>query len=418
MEKSLGSKVKFTEETINKIKVLFFAEGATLAHVARPLVLAQRLDAKFFEATLCRPQAYSKLTENLPFKVLDLDCQDASVFSEKLDRGSPLYDFDTLCRYVATDLALIDQVKPDIIVGDFRLSLSVSARLRSIPYITICDAYWSPERALNPPIPDLGFTRFIPTKISESLFRKFAPFAFKLHARPLERLRSRFNLPSLGYDLRRCYTDADLRLFANFPALFPEVRPNAHADFIGPITWSPKYDENLDFLEGSSPLTYITMGSSGNPDVIVRLLPILEKIGSRIVVATAGKALPAIRSDMPSTFIFDFLPGTTVCQKADLVICNGGSPTTSQALNCGVPVIGIAQNMDQLLNMKAIVDYGAGILVRSDKSSFSNLDDAIKKVFHSPQYRNRSKTLAESLPNEDPAQILERHIRTLCSAHK
>jgi UDP:flavonoid glycosyltransferase YjiC (YdhE family) len=125
---------------VGKLKVLFFAEGATLAHVVRPLMLAKGLNLTLFEPVLCRPVNFSKLTNDLPFQVLDLDCQDGSIFAQRLDHGSPLYDFQTLCHYVDSDLALIDREKPDVIVGDFRLSLSVSARLRSIPYISICDA--------------------------------------------------------------------------------------------------------------------------------------------------------------------------------------------------------------------------------------------------------------------------------------
>ena len=49
----------------------------------------------------------------------------------------------------------------------------------------------------------------------------------------MERLRKRYGLPGFGHDLRCCYTDADWRLFANFPELFPEVRRSATADFDG-----------------------------------------------------------------------------------------------------------------------------------------------------------------------------------------
>lgn len=393
------------------LKVLFFAEGATLAHVARPLMLAKGLDLTFFKPVLCRPKNFSKLTTDLQFPVLDLECQDASIFTKRLDQGSPLYDFPTLYRYVEADMALIDKEKPDVIVGDFRLSLSVSARLRSIPYIAICDAYWSPERKLVPPLPVMGFTRYLPAGISELLFRRIAPIAFRLHAIPLEKLRSKFGFPSLGHDLRRCYTDADVRLFANFPALFPDVRVHAQAEFIGPIAWSPDFAGDLSFLTGEGPLTYISMGSSGNPEVIQKLIPLLENQGSRIIITTAGKPLP-FASKLPSTQIFDYLPGSAICQHASLVICNGGSPTTNQALNCGVPVIGIAQNMDQFLNMEAIVRFGAGRLIRADRTDQPDLCEAIYETLHNPYFTCKAKELANSFKTERSSAILANHLVT------
>ena len=393
----------------NKPKVLFFAEGATLAHVARPLVLAKALDRHRFDIALCRPPAFSKFTEALPFPVLELDCQDGPTFARKLARGAPLYDFATLCRYVDADIALIDRIKPDVVIGDFRLSLSVSARLRSIPYIAICDAYWSPERALNPPLPVLQFTPYLPIPIAEAIFRHVAPLAFRLHARPLERLRQKYGLPSLGHDLRRCYTDADLRLFAKFPALFPELSPRGKADFIGPISWSPDFDGDLDFLSGQGRLTYVTMGSSGDPGIIERIVPILENRGSRIVIAKAGKPL-ALASHNPETRVFDYLPGSLVCRHADLVICNGGSPTTNQALCHGVPVLGIAENMDQFLNMAAITAYGAGLMVRADRATPARLRQAIESLVDDREFKTRAGSLADDHGLADSSAVLSGHI--------
>lgn len=397
--------------------MLLFAEGATLAHVARPIALAQGLDTARFDTVLCRPQNHARFTHGLPFPVRDLACQDGSVFAHRLEQGSPLYDLSILCRYVDADLALIDAEKPDVIVGDFRLSLSVSARLRSIPYISICDAYWSPERPLIPPLPVLGMTRFVPIALTESLFRQISPLIFRFHALPLERLRARFGLPSLGHDLRRCYTDADLRLFANFRALFPEVTPHAGADFIGPVDWSPDHNGDLGFLTGAEPLVYVTMGSSGDPRVIEKIIPILERTGSRIVITTAGKPI-ALSSKSPTTRIFDYLPGLRVCQQASLVICNGGSPTTNQALSCGVPVLGIARNMDQFLNMQAIAAYGAGLLIRADRASPAQLKDAIDSLLQNPDFAIRARNLAGESKKEEASDILGKHIADLHRNHQ
>lgn len=377
------------------LKILFFAEGATLAHVARPYVVAQALDSRAFEVVLARPPAFAWLTADNGFRTVDLPCQESRVFAQRLERGLPLYDYATLADYVAFELALIDTEQPDIVIGDFRLSLSVSARLRAVPYATICDAYWSPEYPLRPPLPVLAFTRFTPIPVANFLFRYTSPLAMRLHTLPLERLRAHHRLPSLGHDLRRCYTDADLRLFANFPALFPEVRTSAHADFIGPISWSPPSPQGLELSPPGKPLVYVTMGSSGDIGVLGSVIDTLEQFDCNIVVSTAGRKLPReIRS--ASTRVFDYLPGDQVCQQASLVVCNGGSPTTNQALAHGVPVLGIASNMDQFLNMRAIEGFGAGILVRGDRASNDRLRAAAHSLLTDPRPAERARTLAHS----------------------
>ncbi len=376
-------------------KILFFAEGATLAHVARPYVLAEGLDPAQFDVVFARPPAFRWLTDAAPFRLLDLRCQNASVFARRLELGLPLYDLATLVRYVEDDLALIDAERPEVIVGDFRLSLSVSARLRNIPYATLCDAYWSPECALEPPLPVLPFTPYLPLAVSELVFRQVAKLAFRLHARPIEQLRARYGLPSLGYDLRRCYTDADLRLFANFAALFPEVKPSPRAAFVGPLAWSPKQGAGFAHRPaGKSPI-YVTMGSSGDIRVLANLLPVLEETGFPVLLATAGRSLPpGLR--LRNTEMHEFLPGDAVCRQARLVVCNGGSPTTNQALAHGAPVLGIARNMDQFLNMQSIARFGAGVLVRADRAGRGPLQRAVNELLTASSFRQRAAELAVS----------------------
>lgn len=378
----------------NRIKVLFFAEGATLAHVARPYVIANTLNPAQFEVSFARPETFAWLTADARFRTLSLWSQDSATFTRRLDHGQPLYDLDTLERYVADDLALIDAERPDVVVGDFRLSLAVSARLRRIPYATICDAYWSPDRPFEAPLPVLAFTRFTPIPLASAIFSAIAPLAFRLHAHPIERLRARNGLPSLGHDLRRCYTDADLRLYANFPQLFPEVPVGPDAAFIGPIAWSPAAPaEAIPFLDGKVRPIYVTMGSSGDPHVLSALLPVLEDLELPVLVATAGKSAPrSLRSD--SIRIFDYLPGDLICQHARLVVCNGGSPTTNQALAYGVPVLGIARNMDQFLNMQAIERFGAGLTLRADRADRAKLRAALAASLVTPRFSQHASTLA------------------------
>jgi UDP:flavonoid glycosyltransferase YjiC (YdhE family) len=257
-------------------------------------------------------------------------------------------------------------------------------------------------------------TRHVPIALAERVFQAVAPIAFRFHAHPMERLRRRHGLPSLGHDLRHCYTDADLRLFANFPALFPEVQRTATADFIGPISWSPAARSDLEFPSGDGPLVYVTMGSSGDPRILATVIPVLEAAGARVMVATAGKKLQP-GSASARTRIYDFLPGDQMCRLAQLVVCNGGSPTTNQALARGVPVLGIARNMDQFLNMRAIEQFGAGLTLRSDRADRVKLGQLVDRLLHDGRFAERAGTLAQSGPADG---ILERHIEALEKANR
>lgn len=392
-------------------RVLFFAEGATLAHVARPYVLAGLLPAGW-TPILARPAAQAWLTAGAGFECIDLACQPAEVFAARLASGQPLYELDTLQRYVAADLALIEQTRPDLVVGDFRLSLAVSARLAQRPYATLCDAYWSPEAPpAPPPLPVLPFTRFVPIAAAEALFARFSRTIFRRHAQPMDALRRLHGLPDGGGDLRLAYTDADLRLFAAYPALYPAVREHAGAAFVGPVTWSPPGELPADFPSGER-LVYVSMGSSGAMTVLPAVLDALLEAGCTPVLSTAGRALPA-GIDPRRVHVFDFLPGDKTLARCCLLVCNGGSPSTLQALGAGAPILGIATNMDQMLNMRAIEAAGCGIALRADRCRPPALADALERLLNdTAPFRAAAQRVAASFPAAQIparfAQLLER----------
>ena len=371
-------------------RILFFAEAVTLAHVARPLALAEGLGTDWDVHLACAP-SYAHFVRP-PWQYHPLDSISPAAFLAALAKGRPLYDIATLNRYVEEDLALINRVKPDLVVGDFRLSLSVSARIAGVPYFNITNAYWSPYAKIDYPIPEHMLARMFGPGLATLLFRLARPAIFAHHARPLNRVRRRYGLAPLPADLRCAYTDGDQVLYADVPGFIPmESLPDNH-QFLGPILWSPSVPLPpwWDEASGKAPWVYVTLGSSGKMELLPHILEILQEFHLPAVVATAGRAgaLPA------STYAADYLPGLEACQQARLVICNGGSPTCQQALVAGVPILGLPSNLDQFLNMQAVETQGAGVLVRSDRAGVLNLRKALTELLNKPEYGNRAGGIA------------------------
>jgi UDP:flavonoid glycosyltransferase YjiC (YdhE family) len=365
------------------MKVLFFAEGATLAHVARPWLLAEALSKEGCEVVFACPPAACWITRGSTIEVVPLRTQPPELFARRLQRGQPLYDLATLEAYLRADLALLDAHRPDLVVGDFRLSLSVGARLAKLPYITLCDAYWAPETAFEPVVPVLPFTRFTPIPLAQAIFRLAAPLAFRAHAAPMEALRRAHGLPGFDGDLRRSYTDADLRLFANPQELFPSTRTHEGARFIGPMAWSPDMPLPDDFPDEPD-LVFVSMGSSGSVEVLAHLFAALTRLRLPAVVATAGRPIPPIPSGS-GIRSYDFVPARAAIAHSRMVVCNGGSPVTNLAYLAGKPLLGIPANMDQLMNMRALVRAGVGQSIRADRAAPRALEQALKTPPAAPE---------------------------------
>jgi UDP:flavonoid glycosyltransferase YjiC (YdhE family) len=397
-------------ERPDKTRILFVAEAVTLAHVARPIALARSLDPQEFDVHFAHHPRYRELLGQVEFAEHEIHSISPRQFMQALAAGSPVYDNSTLQQYVEQDLDLIAAVQPDIIVGDFRLTLAVSARQALIPYIALGNAYWSPYCRQGYTVPDLPFTRILGPTLGGSVFTIARPFAFALHCLPMHRLRRRYGMASLGFDLRNVYTDGDYTLYADIPELYRMENLPAHHRFIGPVNWSPAFPLPVwwNELPREYPVVYVTLGSSGHAALLPELITALGQLDVTALVSTAGAPLPPKVPD--NVYIAAYLPGDKCVERASLVICNGGSPGTYQALVQGVPVIGIATNLDQYLNMTAIVKTGAGQLLRAGTCKAQQLVALIRRTLAEAAPRNAAAALADRLARYDSRKEFPRII--------
>jgi UDP:flavonoid glycosyltransferase YjiC (YdhE family) len=399
-----------------RLRVLLFAEAVTLAHVARIIALARQLDASRYEAIVaCDPRA-TRFLDGEPFRHVALSSIPSAEFTSALARGAPVYSEATLETYVREDLQLIESLQPDLVVGDFRLSLSASARLAGVPFLAIANAYWCPGWQGGYPLPVLPATRWLPLSLVGAGFRFALPFVLPRHCLPLNRVRARHGLTSLGRDLRSVYSDADHVLVADLAALFPLQPLRSHVSYIGPLLWSPRVELPVwwDSLPEGRPIIYVTLGSSGHAALLPRILKALSSMPVTVIVSTAGQALDGPLPD--GVHAADYLPGAEATARARLLVCNGGSLTTQQALSAGVPILGVAANMDQFMNMAPVVEEGAGLLLRADRLTEQAIRMAAQRLLDDPAAAAASRRLSGLLAAGPAAgQVFDQAVGRLLS---
>jgi len=396
-----------------KARILFVAEAVTLAHVARPVTLAKAIDPQSFDVHLAHHPRYRELLGALELTEHEIHSIPPRQFTEALAAGRPLYDYATLKEYVEEELRLLATVQPDIVVGDFRLSLAVSTRIVGIPYIALSNAYWSPYCRQRYVVPELPMTRVLGSTLGQMVFSLARPFAFALHCLPMNRLRRSYGLTGLGFDLREVYTHADYTLYADIPDLYRMQNLPRHHRFIGPVVWSPSFPHPSwwHHLPKGRPIVYVTLGSSGQASLLPTLVDALARLDVTALVSSAGAPLP---QNMPANvYPATYLPGAEAVTLSSLVICNGGSPGTHQALVQGVPVIGVAGNLDQYLNMAAIEKTGAGLCLRAGTCHAGQLAEVVMRMLVDPAYRTAAQKLAARLLHYNPVAQLRKTIDEL-----
>ncbi|MCM2322343.1 MAG: glycosyl transferase family 1 [Oligoflexia bacterium] len=380
-----------------KRKVLFFSEGVTLAHLARPLVLADALPREDYEIHFACSAEGKPLLEGSGFIHHPLNSISSARFQQAVLAGTPPYDLEVLHRYVAEDRKILQKVKPALVIGDFRLSLSVSARLEKVPYGAIANVQWSPFAPRRRfPVADRSHSvlRFLPVWMIQATSRVVYPIFFSRIMKPLSELRAHYGFPRF-VSLEEAYTEADFTLYADVPGLQDLPQLPANHLFLGPILWSPPNLTNdwQKDLPSDRPCIYVTLGSSGNAALLPAILEALAGVDATLLVANAQNF--ASQRSQANVRSYPLLPGREVSERSSLVICNGGSSTAHQAIQAGVPVIGIPSNLDQYLATEFLVRKGAGILLRADRFSGKALQAAVDRALHEPSIRQAAKALGQ-----------------------
>jgi UDP:flavonoid glycosyltransferase YjiC (YdhE family) len=249
--------------------------------------------------------------------------------------------------------------------------------------------------------------------VGQVLFTLMRPVVFAHHTWALNKVRRDYGLPSVGYSLPHVFTDADETLYADLPELVPTFgRPDNH-HYLGPVLWSP--DIRLPWwnsLPEDQPIAYVSLGSSGRNDLLALVVQALDALGIRALVSTAGKVPPP---NIPNhVWMSDYIPGLKAAERANFVICNGGSATVYQALAAGVPILGIPSNLDQYLMMDYVQRSKAGVYVRAGQASIARLTETARDLVQNLHYRCRAesfKTLIQTGPCGTPLDtILSRYL--------
>lgn len=394
-------------------KILFVSEAITLAQVVRLAALARTLDPREYELHFAAGAFSPRVFRAGEFHRWDLFTVPGPRALRRLERGGRLYERRTLERYVAADRDVIGRVKPDLVIGDLRWSLTVSAALENVPLAVLANAYMSPyaRRDGGFPLPDHPVVRLLGERLAARYFPRALPRVFDWFARPVNDLRKSHGLPPVG-SLMEVLTAGDLTLYADPPELIPMRELPVHHLFLGHVEWSPDDPLPEDWARdpGRFPI-YVTVGSSGDIRLLPRILEALSELAVDVLVATADRAtelgLPRDPSGKGAARIHvrSFVAGARAAKRARLVISNGGSTTGYQALAAACPVLGLPHNLEQHLAMTAIVAAGAGRSISARNASVPVLRQAVKEMLASRDFGVAAGVLAQQFDAQAPGVV-------------
>lgn len=399
-------------------RLLFVAENLTLAQVVRLASLASRLDPAEYEVHFAASAFEPLVFDGTAFETWRIYSIDKASSLGRVERGERIYETQVLERYVDEELALIERIKPDLVIGDFRLSLPTSAELMGVPCAALINAYWSPYALRDSfPLPDHPIVKLVGVERAQRYFPQALPKVFGYFAAPLNKLRKSRGLAPLG-GLLDALTRADFTLYPDVPGLCPTTSLPPNHYYLGHVPWSPGIDapdvaallrERLEL-----PLVYVTLGSSGLVSVLDAVVAALGELPVIGLVATADRI--ELRQAPKNVVVTTYAPGDLAARRAAFVVTNGGASTSYQALCEGKPVLGIPSNMDQYLAMTCIERAGAGRLLPSGSADKASVRSAMLELLRSAALAEGAAALGRIFAEYDCHRRFQTFLRQVLRA--
>ena len=344
------------------------------------------------------------------------------------------------------------------LIGDQRLAEGLIESERSVytdyrPDLLIHGFWPIGSIARRMVIPDTPHACFLPIPLTESLMDTISSFPDEMllsHLPPrIQRciihhvptaLRKR--LPALrhnnirraalrlgwrGEDLTNIFAmlRSDLYLINDFPIFYDQALFSKEFIFTGPVFSAPdrSYIEDpqiRDILSGRNNRlkVFCTLGSSGNKKALVEVIRMFDTgIGrewSGIVLSPKGicpieeaKSL----SRNPNVYITDkFVPALEINKHVDVVVCHGGQGTLQTAIMSQTPLVGIATQPEQKINLDNLQNFGSAVRIPQHRWDAPYIARCVMEVGRQPSFRRQARSLYAEALKTTPRTTIARHL--------
>jgi UDP:flavonoid glycosyltransferase YjiC (YdhE family) len=177
----------------------------------------------------------------------------------------------------------------------------------------------------------------------------------------------------------------------------------ATADWQAPAWWGD--------LDGSRPVVVVTQGTIANDDLSQVIEPALAGLAGLdvTVVAALGRDPAALPAPVPGNArVAEFIPFGALLPKADVLVTNGGSGGTHQALAAGVPVVVAGQTEDKAFNAARVAYHRLGVDLHTSTPTPEALAGAVESALKDEEVRENVRRLAKVYAQHDAIDAIER----------
>ncbi|MHC4591435.1 MAG: glycosyltransferase [Planctomycetota bacterium] len=377
--------------------LLFAVAGYNLAETGRMLEIARAARKHFDVLFASYGGQFEQLIEDEGFRLVRMEPR---LTRERLARLRIVLSGETLNTVgylsaeelkarVPREMAFFAEVKPAAVLTGWCLSVTISTRAASVPFVNVLHSttvreYYEAGLQSWPDRSDFAFVRWLFRNDEEKMCRWISKLVLKLTAgmRAFNTVGPQYGLPKFKnfIDL----IEGDHTLLADIPEWvgFPEVRPSLH--YVGPLPARidrPIPDE-VASMPRDRPIVYFAMGSSGKPALVAEILEGFGDAPYRVIAPVKSHVERMSVAVPENVVVTGFLPAHRVNPMADVSVIHGGQNTVMNACLSGTPIVGIGMHPEQQANLDACVRKGFAIRLNKRRATASDVLVAIESLLH------------------------------------
>jgi len=207
--------------------------------------------------------------------------------------------------------------------------------------------------------------------------------------------------------------EADLTIVNDLDEFYKGKKIPDNFQIVGPL-YSPN-DTNVDIDplikrvlqddEGQLKI-FCTMGSSGTKQQLLEAVKAIVSVKNRkwntLILAPPSvcplsEALKCAGNAEGIHITDKFVPALLINSMVDVVVCHGGQGTIQTALASGTPIVGVAMQPEQQINLDNVVLNGGGIRIPIHMWKSSNIQAAIRAIENNPSYKKNAEKLQKNI---------------------
>ena len=398
-------------------------EATRAMEIAQSIVEHQPQGVQAKIVILSRGSRFEERAKILGFEIFKADppMDGLGVYHDfKMRSGEFVGDPDIAYQLLKGEIEAYKKIKPDLVLHGFWPFGSLARRMMEKEIPGICFMPVPPHENLFEVIPDapeeIKPLSVFPKKISKFMIHHIPRFV-RRRLPILRHSNIRLAAQRLGwkepfrspFDILK----ADLTLVNDLHEFYEGVQFPETFRFTGPVFSRPLSSDTVDesicrvFDTGvRKPKVFCSMGSSGNRDQLLEVVKALSYgvgLEWNAVILSPSSVCPIQESQRAlgkreGVVLTDaFIPAALVNPMADIVISHGGQGTLQTAIHSGTPIIGLALQPEQQLNLDHIASFGAGIRIPRRKWKSGVIQQRTSTVLKNSLYKKKAFELRELL---------------------